>query len=108
MRIGRKRTRPYVVRVGGHGLLRGLPQLSVALSKLRREALAQSEDVVQHQDLAITARTRTNANGWNSQALRDLRGEIERHTLEHDGEGPRLLHGERIVDDTITLTGPLA
>src|SRR4029453_6110244 len=89
--------------VGADRFARGGPELGVAFGEAWRRAIAEAEDVVQHQDLAVAVHAGADADGRNAQARGELGGEVERHALEHDRERARCLDGGRIFDQPLRL-----
>src|SRR3989442_10233546 len=80
-----------------HGLLDLLGEVRVALDELRRKAVVQPEQVVEHQHLAVAVLPRPDADGGNRERLRDLGRERRGNQLQDDRECARVLEGLGIL-----------
>src|SRR5262245_38336972 len=67
VRRGWKHTATHIVRVGADRLAGGGPQVGIALREARRHPLAQTEHVVQDEDLPIAMDTGTDTDGRNAE-----------------------------------------
>ena len=65
--------------------------------------MAQPEDVVQHLYLAVAAGACADADGRHGEPARHGLRDVARRRLQDDGERPRVLDGERVVQQTARL-----
>ena len=104
---------PVAVLFGGEGLVshladvlrRGIADrvadLGEALGELGRAPHGHAEHVVADEHLSIAPRTGADADGRDVDRIADLRCDVGRHRLEHDGIGARLLQRDRVGDDAL-------
>src|SRR3989442_15297983 len=76
-------------------------ELRVALGEARRPVGREAEEVVHDEHLPVAVHARADADGRDRERGRDLRSEVERDALEHDGEGARRLDGAGVVEHAL-------
>src|SRR5262249_61527418 len=79
--------------------------LRVALREARRPVAGEPDEVVEDEHLTVAVAAGADADRRDVELGRDLRGQVEGYTFEHDRERPRRLDGARVVEHALALAG---
>src|ERR671926_1536643 len=106
--VGREGARAHVVGVSLERPVHRLAEVRVLAHEARaRLAEGEAEQVVRDEYLRVAVRPRADADGRDVERGRHLARDLARDDFEHDGEGARLLQGERVLDERARRVGRL-
>ena len=80
-----------------------LLQVRIRADKLRRCAVAEAQQVVQHQNLSVAVGPGADADGRNAEPLRHPRGQLARNSFQHQGKRTGIFESLGILDDTVRI-----
>ena len=93
-----------VVYIGPSGISNGCGKLCILACKPRLEGIKHSKQVMQDQDLAITANPRANSNGRHGDCFGYLYGQRCGNTLKDHGKGSSVGNRSRIVEQGLLVS----
>ncbi len=101
-------TLAHVGRVGRDAGVHLILEVRVALHEARAAALADPQQVVEHQHLAVGRGPGADADHRHVDQRHQLLGDGRRNGLEHDREAARLLQRQHLLDDPRGAAGTAA
>src|SRR5574337_170466 len=89
----------HVLSVAAYRIANDPGKIGVPLCKPRGEAIKESKQIVQHQDLTVAVRPGADPDGGYRQSAGDDLSERTGNRLKYNGEGPCLLKRQGVLKD---------